>query len=386
MTPAARLSAAIEVLDRYLEGDPAEKALTNWARRSRYAGSKDRAAVRDIVFDALRCLRSHSALGGALSGRGLVLGGLRAKGKPPEDFFTGEGYAPSRLSEDEIQGGYTPKGNEELDCPDWLAEDLRESLGDDFHAVLTALQKRASVFLRVNLAKATLDQAIAQLQAEVIQAKPHDLSDTALEVTEGARRIHMSDAYKNGWIELQDVASQAVVECLPLKDGMRILDYCAGGGGKTLAMAGKVKAEFYAYDISHSRICDLSARAERAGVDVEAITSPSSHAPYDLVLCDVPCSGSGAWRRSPEGKWLLSEKNLSQLVVTQSKILDEAKSLVANGGVLAYATCSLLQAENKKQIDSFLNRFPNWQSTYSRQFTPKDGGDGFFITCLTERI
>lgn len=384
MTPAARHAAAIEILDRFLAGEPAEKALTTWARASRFAGSKDRAAVRDIVFDAIRCLRSFAALGGAMTGRGLVLGALRSRGADPGDVFTGEGHAPPPLSPAEVSAGRVPEGAEALDCPDWLETPLRDSLGGDFASVMQALRSRAAVHLRVNLRKATREDAAARLAREGISTALHPLSPTALEVTEGARLVQGSAAFAEGWVELQDASSQAVADLLPLRDRMKVLDFCAGGGGKSLAMAGRVDADFFAHDAAPHRMRDLPARAERAGVQIACLADPSTAAPYDLVLCDAPCSGSGAWRRSPEGKWRLTPERLDQLIAVQASVLDTASGLVVPGGWLAYATCSLLTAENGKQVDAFLARKPGWRCATARSLTPLDGGDGFFIALLTK--
>lgn len=384
MTPAARLSAAIALIDRFLAGEAAEKALTSWARASRYAGAGDRAAVRDLVFSALRRLRSQAALGGAMTGRGVVLGGLRAAGEDVEALFTGEGHAPAPLSDAERQAGRVPSGAEALDCPDWLEPALRESLGADFEPVLAALRERAPVQLRVNLRKASRAAAQARLAEEGVACRPHPLSETALEVVEGARRVQSSGAYAEGWVEPQDAASQAVADSLPVSEGAKVLDYCAGGGGKTLALAGRAEARFLAHDAAPHRMRDLPARAARAGVEVRLIDDPGAEAPYDLVLCDAPCSGSGAWRRAPEGKWRLDAAALGRLVATQAEILDRAAPLVARGGMLAYATCSLLAAENDAQIAAFLSRHGGaWRLAGSRGLTPLDGGDGFYVAHLT---
>ena len=383
MTPAARLAAAIALLDRVLAGEPAEKALTSWARASRFAGSRDRAAVRDHVFDALRCLRSHAALGGAMTGRGLILGGLRERGEDPDAYFTGEGYAPPPLSPAERGAGRAPGDNEALDCPDWLAPALEASLGPDFAPVMLALRERASLHLRVNLRKANRAAAADRLAAEGVATRPHPLSPTALEVTEGARRLQATAAYAEGWVEPQDAASQAVADTLPIAPGARVLDYCAGGGGKTLAMAGRAEARFFAWDAAPERMRDLPARAGRAGVEVEVLADPGAAAPYDLVLCDAPCSGSGAWRRSPEAKWRLDAAGLERLCATQAAILDAAAALVAPGGIVGYATCSLLDAENGDQVSAFLARHPDWRLLLQRRLTPLDGGDGFYVAHLT---
>lgn len=384
MTPAARLSAAIAVLDRVLAGTPAEQALTNWARASRFAGSGDRFTIRDLVFGAIRCRRSHAALGGALSGRGLILGGLRDAGIDAAALFTGEGHAPLPLTDAEAEAPPELPELVALDCPDWLAPGLRAALGPDFAPVMEALRSRAPVFLRVNTARLTRPEAMAALAAEGIAAKPHPLAETALEVTQNARRIHLCQSYLTGLVEVQDVASQAVVLALPVAPGMRVLDYCAGGGGKTLALAARCDLRLFAHDADPHRMRDLPARAARAGVQVRLTDTAATRraAPYDLVLIDVPCSGSGSWRRAPEGKWALDADRLAALGATQAAILDAVAPLVSPGGRMAYVTCSLLDAENGAQIAAFLARSGGWQSLSSRYLTPLDGGDGFFVAIL----
>lgn len=381
MTPQARLSAAIEVLDRILAGTAAEQALTNWGRASRFAGSGDRAGVRDLVFDALRCKRSYAALGGSETGRGLVLGGLRYRGLDPAEWFTGEGHAPGVLTDADT--GFTPAGNVALDCPEWLAEPLRAALGDDFAGVMQALRHRAPVFLRVNLAKGTVAAAIAALAAEGIGCALNKLAKTALEVTENARKIQNSQAYLSGLVELQDAASQAVIEALPLADGKRVLDYCSGGGGKALAMAAQAQVKLVAHDIDPRRMRDIPARAARAGVKITVAETPSIGMGYDVILTDVPCSGSGSWRRDPQGKWALTEARLAALCQIQAQILDKVAGLLAVNGTLAYATCSMLRAENEDQIAAFLARHPGWSNRLQRRFSPLQGADGFFVALLT---
>ncbi len=380
MTPGARAQAAIEVLDRILGGEASEKALTHWGRTSRYAGSGDRAAVRDLVFDALRCRRSFAALGGGDTGRGLILGGMRAKDLPVEDIFHGGTHAP--VPTVAAEDGRLPQGWEVLDIPDWLGPVVTASLGESTAAVLTTLQTRAPVFLRVNLARRNRATAIAALAAQGVVAEPHPLASSALVVTSGARRIQTSAAYLDGVVELQDAASQAVVEALPLVPSMRVLDHCAGGGGKTLAIAARLPVDIYAHDAVPRRMADLTVRAARAGVKVRLTEIPEDHAPYDLVLTDVPCSGSGSWRRDPDGKWRLSPARLDELISLQAQILTRAAAMVAPKGRLAYVTCSLLAVENDDQVAAFCSDNPGWTVEKRMQFTPLDGGDGFFLAIL----
>ena len=378
MTPSARCAAAIAVLDRVLAGEPAEKALTNWGRASRFAGSGDRAAVRDLVFDALRQRHSAAARGGGLTGRGLVLGLCRAAGQ--EALFSGEGHAPARPGPEEA--GHAPSAEEALDLPGWLLPDLRASLGADLKPVAAALRLRAPVFLRVNLRRGTVSDAVAALAAEGIEVRPHPLAATALEVVGNARKVQTSQAYLGGLVELQDASSQAVVEALPLANGMAVLDHCAGGGGKTLAMAARAKLRLFAHDASPRRMADLPDRAKRAGVKVALTDTPEATAPYDLVLVDAPCSGSGSWRRDPEGKWKITPETLSGIEKMQAMILDRVALMLPAGGLLAYATCSLLNRENGDQARAFLARHPGWSLQSELRLTPLQGGDGFYLAIL----
>lgn len=377
MTPAARLSAAIAILDRILSGQPTEQALTGWARGNRFAGSGDRAAIRDHVFDCLRCLRSFAHQGGATTGRGLILGLLRAQGLDTKTMFTGDGYAPAALSDAEKELESSPMPDPvALDCPDWLYPALQTSLGPDCAPILRLLQQRAPVFLRVNMARTAPENAIAALDTDKITAETHPLADTALIVTDNARQIRNSHAFADGLVELQDAASQAVIAALPDLRGLRVLDYCAGGGGKALALAAR-GADVTAHDANPARMQDILPRAARAGVTITTAQTPKGK--FDMVLTDVPCSGSGSWRRAPAGKWSLTPDTLSALLHTQAEILDRAVAHVKQGGWLAYVTCSLLDAENSDQIRKFLSRNPQFRIEKTLRLTPLDGGDGFFL-------
>ncbi len=385
MTPAARIAAAADLLDEVIQGAPAEKTLTNWARSNRYAGSKDRAAVRDHVYDALRCLHSFAHLGGAMTGRGVMIGALRAKGIAPEELFTGEGYAPAALSDAEHAfKAADPDELIELDCPPWLAPQLRAALGVQFAPVMRAMRRRAQIFLRVNTQKATLEQAVEVLAGEEIETCQHSLSPTALEVTQNPRRVRNSKAYKDGLVELQDAGSQAIVDKIDLQNDLRVLDYCAGGGGKALALAGRGLKKIFAHDKNADRMRDLPERAKRAGVDVEILQAEAlkDAAPFDLIVADVPCSGSGTWRRAPDEKWRLNAEKLDELCAIQAGILDKITDLAGRNGAIAYITCSLLERENDAQIDAFLNRHPGWALKAKTILTPLDGADGFFLALL----
>ena len=389
MTPAARIAAAIEVLDQILSGESAEKALTTWGRKNRFAGSKDRAAIRDHVFDALRRRRSFGALGGAETGRGIMIGALRQQGVPPEAMFTGEGHAPAPLSAAELitlDLGSCP-APVRLDIPDWLHARFTESLGSQTEAVLQALQSRAPVTLRVNLRKADRDSAVALLAQDGVICRIHPQVRTALQVIENERKIQVSQAYLTGVVELQDAASQAAILRLPLVPGGRVLDYCAGGGGKALGIAALHDGPVYAHDIAPERMRDLGPRAGRAGVNVTQLPTAKVNAqgPYDLILLDAPCSGSGTWRRAPEAKWRLTASDLERLCKIQSGLLRDAAPRVGPGGTLAYATCSVLRDENRAQVDAFVAAHPGWVLVDEMQLLPGPLWDGFYIALLQLR-
>lgn len=386
MTPSARVQAAIVILDAIATGTPAEKALTGWARKSRFAGSGDRAAIRDHVFQALRCRRSYACLGGAETGRGLMIGALRAADMDLSEVFNGQGYGPEPLSEEEAGQNHPPFGEgEDYDLPDWLIPLFNKSLSDEAKVISQALRQRAPVMLRVNSRATTREKAIAALAEDGITVEAHDIAPTALIVTDGPRRVAGSQAYQQGWVEVQDGSSQAAMETLEIAPGIKVLDYCAGGGGKTLALAARAQAKWLAYDADPARMKDLPARAKRAGIAVEMIEDAPARAPYDLVLCDAPCSGSGAWRRAPDAKWRLTPERLAELTAMQDQILSDAAKLVGEKGKLIYATCSLLEVENQDRIARFLAATPGWQMDMQRNWPVFDGGDGFFIAHLSRK-
>lgn len=380
MTPSARIAAAIEVLDQILGGQPAEQALLRWSRGSRFAGSGDRAAVRDLVFDALRRRNSLASLGGSLTGRGLMIGALRADGRDPVQVFTGQGYAPGPLCGDEMTAG----DGDAVDLPDWAVPYWQRSLGDQAEAVADAMRQRAPVWLRVNSSRGKPHEAIAALREDGIEVEADARHPTALRVVGNERKLAQSDAYKDGLVELQDLSPQLACAALPVRPGMRVLDYCAGGGGKVLAIAGMADGlTLTAHDAEPARMADLPARAKRAGTHVQLAEKVSGQ--FDLVVADVPCSGSGTWRRTPDAKWRMAPEILSGLLKTQQNILREAMEFVAPGGYLAYMTCSFFTEENDDQINAFLAESLFKQVTRHR-WTPLDASDGFFLALMQREV
>ncbi len=378
MTPGARVSAAIAVLDAWLAGQPVEQALTNWARGARYAGAKDRAAVRDHVFDVLRAKGSCAYLGNGADGRALMLGLLRLRGDDPATVFTGLGHAPAPLAPAEaVAPGGVPDPVE--DVPGWMRPLFAARAGGDLAPLLAGLRDRAPLYLRVNIAKATVPAAIARLADEGIAARPDPRAATALLVTSGARAVKSAGAYLEGWVEPQDLSVQRAVLAVDWP-AASVLDYCAGGGGKALAIAALGVRGVVAHDADPRRMADLGPRAARAGVSIctSATADLAQAGPFQAVLCDVPCSGSGTWRRDPEAKWRLTSERLAELGTIQAEILDRAAQLVAPGGRLIYMTCSLFGVENEDQISAFVARHPGWRCLSQAIDTPLTASDGFF--------
>lgn len=382
MTPGARVAAAIEILDMIHDGQAVEKSLTAWARRSRFAGSKDRAAVRDHVFDTVRNWRADAVRGGNGTGRGRMIGRLRALNMDIDALFHGEGHSPEPLTDAEKVAGQGPTEQADVwNMPDWILPELERSLGESAADTAVMLQSRAPITLRVNLGKCNISQAAADLAEIGIETQANPVCSTALSITAGERKLRNSPAYLEGWVELQDASSQAIVADLP--EAEKILDYCAGGGGKALALAAQGR-KVIAHDINFDRMMDIPARAERAGTSIKLLATDMIKAEglFDLVLVDAPCTGSGAWRRSPEGKWALTEERLAELTVVQDSILDETVQYVSQGGTLVFGTCSVFKCENEDRISAFLARHSGWKCVKQTRLDVSEMADGFFAAHL----
>jgi 16S rRNA (cytosine967-C5)-methyltransferase len=383
MTPGARVAAAAEILDAIRDGQAAEQALTAWARGSRFAGSKDRAAVRDHVFDALRARRSL----GDGSGRSLMITLAQRDGINVDTLFTGEGHAPAALDDVERAALSSPPAQtdaQRCDMPDWLWPQWQQSLGAAAVDTALAQQRRADVFLRVNQRRTSVPEAVAALKSEQIETAQHPDISGCLRVTANPRRVKNAAAYLDGRVELQDASSQFAINQLQVSAGARVLDYCAGGGGKALGIADQFDAQVFAHDIAPKRMNDLNARAARAGVEIPQIATADLAAQdlFDLVFCDAPCSGAGTWRRTPDAKWRLTQERLDSLNDMQADVIAAGAKLVKPGGVLTYATCSVLTAENDQIVDDFCGRNPAWKCHIRHQLLPNENGDGFYLSLL----
>lgn len=394
MTPAARLAAAASVLDSVSQSrQPAEVVLKQWGQANRFAGSKDRRAIADRVYKVLRARgRLSWIMGGREDGRALVIGSLSAlDGLPLEEIealYSGEGYAPRPLSKQErariTAGQGEPPGWVAAGLPRFVVEDFQQVFGDRWAEEATALmQPRAPIDLRVNTARATVDAVAAELREAELEAERTPWSPVGLRLaSEPPPNVQALDAFRDGRIEIQDEGSQIVCALTGVRPGMTVVDYCAGGGGKTLGLATALEGQgmLVASDVVQKRIDNIRPRLERAGLEADLRVIGQNgggmedlNDQADLVVVDAPCSGSGVWRRRPEDAWRLTPEEVERLHALQVRILGQAARLVKPGGRLAYVTCSMLTAENEASASAFEAAHPQFAPV---EVSPPWGGQG----------
>ncbi|HKA80799.1 MAG TPA: RsmB/NOP family class I SAM-dependent RNA methyltransferase [Xanthobacteraceae bacterium] len=378
MTPAARLSAAIEVIaDIDARRRPAPDALKDWGLSHRFAGSGDRAAIAGLVYDALRRRASSTHIMGEGSARASVLGMLRLERKLDPAAISaladGARFAPAPLNEQERTrlaaadlAGAAPwvAG----DYPEWLDPYLARVFGEERAAEGAALASRAPLDLRVNTLASDRDAAAAALAD--LGAAPTRWSPVGLRIVLAADArspaIHAEPAFIKGMIEVQDEGSQVAALIAGAKPGEHVVDLCAGAGGKTLALAAAMqnRGQLYATDTDKRRLAPIHDRLARSGARNVQVRTPKSvgneladlEGRADLVLIDAPCTGIGTWRRNPDAKWRVRPGALEVRCKEQAEVLDRAARLVKPGGRIAYVTCSLLSEENGDQVRAFLAR------------------------------
>jgi 16S rRNA (cytosine967-C5)-methyltransferase len=410
VTPAAHLAAAASVLDSIAQGrQPAEAVLKTWGTENRYAGSKDRRAVADRVYRVLRARgRLVWAMGGREDGRALVIGSLSLIDglslEQIEALHSGDGYGPKPLSKQERSRLTTTDG----ELPGWVAaglpefvmEDFKSTFGDNWAVEAEALMvPRAPIDLRVNAAKATVADVEAELREAGLEPQRTPWSAWGLRLSaEPPPNVQALEAFKQGRIEIQDEGSQITCWLAGVAPGMTVVDYCAGGGGKTLGLAMQMAAvsagrtaepeeapkvwtptgwvdapvgkkavtthktdgKLVAYDVVQKRLDNIRPRLQRAGVTAELHQlGPNGGGVEDMiqqadvVLVDAPCTGSGTWRRRPEDAWRLKPEEVDRMHSLQMAIVARAAKLVKPGGRLVYVTCSMLRGENEATLDAF---------------------------------
>jgi len=385
MTPSARVQAAIEILDQVIEsarsdGPPADVIVSTYFKARRYAGSKDRRAVRELVFRAIRRSGERPA-----HGRSAMIG---LAGEYPDlaTLFDGSPHGPGSIDVGEAAS------QAEL-LPAWIKPLLSEQLLPE---EWPALLERAPVDLRVNVARSNRDEMVD----EFVSGRPTPLSPWGIRLPLDTR-VDDHPAFTQGLVEVQDEGSQLIALACKPAAGSILLDLCAGAGGKSLALAAAApQSRIIASDTNRARLAQLGPRAMRAGAAIETRLLDGGRevgqlsdlaASCDMVLVDAPCSGSGTWRRNPEGRWRLTPERLEKLARLQSHLLDIAAPLVKPGGVLVYATCSIIRAEGSDQARNFLGRHSSWlmqdvgfdggrTDGPGRILTPfHDVTDGFFV-------
>ncbi len=435
MTPAARVQASIELLQAIDKSGkaPADRVASAYFRDRRYVGAKDRAAIQGVVYDVLR---RRAQLDWWLARLGIVVPDARLRviaclatitGWPADEIaaaFDGGRHAPQPMTPAE-QAALRRLAGRTIDHPDqpqavrgnapaWLAPKLAEAFGERLGKEMAALLEPATVDLRVNALKGGREEAQARLRSEGVTAAPTALSPLGLRLV-GRRPLGETGSFKDGLVEVQDEGSQLVALLVGARPGMRVVDFCAGAGGKALAIAAGManKGRVVACDVSKVRLEASAKRLRRAGVhNVERRLIADERDPwikrhkrgFDRVLVDAPCTGIGTWRRNPDGRWTLEPRDLEELVPKQARILESAARLVKPGGRLVYATCSLLPEENERRVEAFLAAHKDFRLVpidalwaeaiggtspspppYLKLTPARHGTDGFFAAAL-ERL
>jgi len=402
MTPAARLSAAIEVFaDIEARRRPAADALKDWGLSHRFAGSSDRAAIAGLVYDALRRKSSSAWIMGAESPRAVLLGMLRReRGLDVEKIAvlcSGARFVPEPLTEAERQALAAEAiagapAHVIGDYPDWLEPNFARVFGDDRAAEGAALASRAPLDLRVNTLRAERDEILAKLAH--LHAEPTRWSPIGLRIRLAADAkspaIHAEPAFIKGAIEIQDEGSQLAALFAGATPGEQVVDLAAGAGGKTLALAAAMDnhGQIYATDIDKRQLAPIHERLTRAGARNVQVRTPRGDADVladltgriDLALIDAPCTGTGAWRRNPDAKWRVRPGALAQRLKQQAALLDRAAALVKPGGRIAYITCSVLAEENDDQVRAFIERSADFSVEKPADFARPLGERAYLFT------
>ncbi|MFB9984086.1 RsmB/NOP family class I SAM-dependent RNA methyltransferase [Mesorhizobium kowhaii] len=376
MRLGGRLAAAIEVLeDIGRRHRPVADALRDWGLSHRFAGGGDRAAIGNIVYDALRRKRSAGWLLGEDTPRAIGFGALLLEwgqtAQSLNEALDGDKFAPPLLTTTELQAIAERRLADapdavRADVPDWCAPLFEKTFGATWADEGAALATRPPLDLRVNTLQANRDKVLAELTGT--GAKPAAIAPQGIRIPpiDGDGRhpnVQAEPAFQKGWFEVQDEGSQVAAALAGAEAGMQVLDFCAGAGGKTLALSAAMgnRGQIFAHDAEKARLAPIFDRIRRSeNRNVQVVTKPAELAPLgnhmDIVLVDAPCTGSGTWRRRPDAKWRLTQRQLDARKGEQSAILEAAKAYVKPGGLLVYITCSVFDEENGEQVAAFRHR------------------------------
>ncbi len=425
MKPQARIESAIEILENIETAPvPMDTCVGDYMRHRRYIGSKDRLAVVNYVYNIMR---ARARLGWWLdkyerehSPRNYVTAYLvlvqKHEEKRMKDMYDGSKYSPEPLSKEEAWFVGKLVGQElehpnmpdtvRCECPPELEATLREYFGDDFETELSAMIEGAQLDLRANIWSSSREEAKASLEKDGVETDETPYSPWGLRAR---KKVHLSKtkALIKGYIQIQDEGSQLIAHVCNVKPGMQVLDYCAGAGGKTLALAAAMqrKGRLVAMDNDPRRLAKGKERFKKSGladiIEVRPVSEERHRkwlrrqkGTFDVTLLDVPCSGTGTWRRNPDLRWYQHGPKLPELLVTQREILEKVANTVKPGGTLVYATCSLLPEENEKQIEEFLKKHPEYTlenvdpklgSSYMRLTAKTHSTDGFFAAVMKRK-
>jgi 16S rRNA (cytosine967-C5)-methyltransferase len=383
MRLGGRLEGAISVLDDIdARRRPVADALKDWGLAHRFAGSGDRAAIGNIVYDALRMRLSHAWLMDDDSASAIAHAVMfRQWGFTPETLaaeLVDDKFAPAPLSETTLSAFQSRNLSEapshiQGDIPEWIQPTFETAFGDTWLAEAQALAERPTLDLRANILKASREKAVKALDRSGAQDAKIARYGIRIAAGEGASRLPNVTAelsFQKGWFEVQDEGSQIVADLVLPQEGDQVLDYCAGGGGKTLALSAAMhnKGQVHAYDADRKRLAPIIERLKRAGtrnvqVHDNAKALQSLEERCDKVLVDAPCTGTGTWRRRPDTKWRLNTKNLDERTAQQQDALKQASAYVRRGGELIYVTCSVLPQENEEQVRAFTAANPEFEIT-----------------------
>ena len=382
MRAEAHLASAIEILSTLFETkQPTDKYLDGYFKSNRYAGSKDKRAMRGIIYNIYRNLRQYEFVIGSAEPRSLVIAYLLGQGDDAAKIaekFNGEKYAAANLTDDETKAITEAKNLDDapkavsLNLADWQFDKFSSQFGDKAESEVEALNQTASLDVRINTAQTNIEDAKKALSKQGLESALMPWSPIGLRL-EPTTQLTQSPSYRYGAVEIQDEAAQVASLLAGAKPKMSVVDYCAGGGGKTLAMAAQMenKGQVYALDIDFARLKAIKPRIDRAklhNIQTHKLGNEKTNQlmyeladNIDITFVDAPCSGTGTWRRAPDARFNLTKDDLNQLVQRQSQILESAAKLVKKGGRFIYATCSLFSEENEAQVTKFLENHPEFE-------------------------